>query len=146
MITTIVLAGQLTKSLEPADATSLRAGELVRLYERTMSRAGTYQTLIALTPTKAFFKTREWANTVSLSAEQQAILKASLRSESLRSLVAAKRENPMWPSAYDATDQWMAYRVGSTKFKWTNHDYEYPGEKCSLTKLIEELRAQATPR
>lgn len=141
-----MIAAQLTKPIEPEVASKLRKGELIRLYERTFSRRGTYQVLVVMTSSKAFVKTTEWANSIQLSAEQAASLKQSLTGSESVKLRAKKRASPMWPSAYDAPDEWLAYRVGSTSYKWTNHDYENPGDECGITKLIREIREQATPK
>jgi hypothetical protein len=146
MFTNVAIAIQLTKPVEPEIATKLRQGEVVRFYERTMSRAGTFQVLMVLTPSKAFVKTRDWARTLALSTEQQSALKLSLTSEEIRNLTSKKRANPMWPSAYDAPDQWLSYRIGGSICSWTNHDYENPGPRCALTQLIDALREQATPK
>jgi hypothetical protein len=121
--------------------TELRSGELVRLVERTVSRRGTYEQVLVLTAKKAFSKEGEIRHSALLTSSQQSQLKTILAMDPA-GLRSKKRSNPMWPSAYDGSDMWMCYRVGSSVMQWGNNEFEYPGENCSLTKWLDAIRNQ----
>ena len=122
----------------------LRPGEVLRVLERTMSRRGTFESVLVLTSSKAFIKEGDARHSMVLNPYQQSLLKAILAKEPV-GLRAKKRPNPMWPSAYDASDMWITYRIGRTMNRWGNNDYEYPTDNCPLTKLIEEVKTQMNP-
>lgn len=119
----------------------LRPGEVLRVLERTMSRRGTFENVLVLTSSKAFIKEGDARHSMVLNPSQQSLLKAILAKEPV-GLRAKKRPNPMWPSAYDASDMWITYRIGRTMKRWGNNDYEYPTSNCPLIKLFEEIKTQ----
>lgn len=103
----------------------LRQGEVIRSYQRTMSRRGTFERIVVFTPTKVFVKEGEKRYFAMLSEGDRTFLKELLLKEP-EGLRGKKRENPMWPSAYDGTDQWMTYRIGRSVKTWTNEQFEFP--------------------
>lgn len=119
----------------------LQPGEVVRLFERTMSRRGTFENILVLTPNKAFWKNGDVRNWAMLTSYQQAQLKAILHAEP-EGLRSKKRPNPMWPSAYDGSDQWLTYRVGRVVKRWGNNEYEYPLSNCSFTAFLDGIKLQ----
>lgn len=118
----------------------LMPGETLRIYERTMSRRGIFEKVIVFTPNKVFMKNGELRNWAMLTSAQQKELRTIFAKEPV-GLRDQKRPNPMWPSTYDGSDQWMSYRVGRSVKTWTNKDYEFPSES-SLSKFVEAIRAQ----
>lgn len=131
---------QVTQWPEPAE---LRTGEVMRLYQRTMSRRGQFESILVVTPNKAFLKQGDVRNWTMLTSAQQAEVKAIFANEPA-GLRTKKRSNPMWPSAYDGSDEWMSYRVKRSVKTWTNREYEFP-EESSLSKFVEALRTQLGP-
>lgn len=120
----------------------LQSGELVRLYERTMSRRGQFDKVMVLTPNKVFVRDGDMRNWAMLTDAQQAELKTIMATEPV-GLRNKKRQNPMWPSAYDGSDQWMNYKTGRGRVRqWTNKEFEYPHGDCPLTAFLESLRTQ----
>ena len=119
----------------------LRSGEVLRVYERTMSRRGTFENILVLTPTKAFSRNGDVRSWAMLTMVQQTQLKDILTQDPI-GLRSNKRPNPMWPSAYDASDMWITYRVGKTLKKWGNNEYEYPTSDCPIAKFLEEIKTQ----
>lgn len=122
----------------------LRSGEVLRVYERTMSRRGTFENILVFTPTKAFSRNGDVRNWTILSPTQQTQLKDILTKDPI-GLRSIKRPNPMWPSAYDGSDIWITYRLGRTKKSWGNNEYEYPTSDCPIAKLIQEIKTQLSP-
>jgi len=119
----------------------LQSGEVIRMYERTMSRRGQFEKILVLTPNKAFQKDGDKRNWMMLTTTQQSQLKQILAKEP-KGLRDKKRENPMWPSAYDSTDIWLNYRIDRKENLWTNHDYIYPEMDCTLTKFLADIKTK----
>jgi hypothetical protein len=119
----------------------LRSGEVLRVYERTMSRRGTFENILVFTPTKAFSRNGDARSWAMLTSAQQTQLKEILIKDPI-GLRSNKRTNPMWPSAYDGSDIWITYRLGRTLKKWGNNEYEYPTSDCPIAKFIQELKTQ----
>jgi hypothetical protein len=140
MIIETLLAIAVKQSDWPLPA-ELQKGEVLRVYERTMSRQGIFERVLVLTPNKVFMKDVEKRNWAMLTRAQQSELKSILASEPA-GLRSSKRPNPMWPSTYDGSDQWMAYRVGQSVKTWTNREYEYPSDEAPLAKFIQAIRTQ----
>ena len=134
-LATLAPAQELPKPAE------LRSGEVLRVYERTMSRRGTFENILVLTPTKAFSRIGDVRNWAMLTTVQQTQLKDILTQDPI-GLRSKKRPNPMWPSAYDASDMWITYRVGKILKKWGNNEYEYPTSDCPIAKFLEEIKTQ----
>ncbi len=140
IIETLVTILALTQDKLPNPAV-LQKGEVVRIYERTMSRRGQFENILVLTPNKTFSKDGDVRHWMMLTAAQQSQLKTILAKKP-KGLRDKKRENPMWPSAYDAQDIWMTYRVDKTNQLWTNRDYIYPEADCPLTKFIADIKTK----
>lgn len=120
----------------------LRPGEVVRVYDRTMSRQGQFDKVIVFTAKKVFLKSPEVHSWAMLTPTQQGELK-SILAQDPEGLRAKKRPNPMWPSAYDGSDRWMSYRLHKMIGSWTNRDYEEPSTgDCPLFQFIESVRSQ----
>ncbi|HLO97331.1 MAG TPA: hypothetical protein VK171_01945 [Fimbriimonas sp.] len=136
IIETVVLSLGAVQSDWPKQA-ELRTGEVLRSYEKTMSRRGVFEKILVLTPTKVFVKDGETCHFALLSKEQQIELKSILATEP-KGLRDKPRENPMWPSTYDGTDHWMSYRVGRTTKTWTNKAYEFP-ENAALGEFLASI-------
>ncbi|MEI8281072.1 MAG: hypothetical protein WCG75_01585 [Armatimonadota bacterium] len=140
IIETFVSILALTQDKLPNPAV-LQAGEVVRIYERTMSRRGQFENILVLTQKKAFVKEGDVRHWMMLNTDQQSQLKSILEKEP-KGLRDKKRENPMWPSAYDAQDIWMSYRIDRKVNLWTNRDYIYPDLDCPLTKFIADINTK----
>lgn len=140
-IGTVATILALLQGKELPKAAEIHHGEVVRLYSRSYSRGGLYETVMVLTPNEAFYKTSEKQSMMILSPQQQEALAEILKGEP-EGLRAQKRPNPMWPSSYDAQDEWMTYRVRRTENQWTNYEYGFPTEKCPLTKFLMDVRTQ----
>ncbi len=118
----------------------MRAGEVIRIYERSYGRQ-LFEHILVLTPTKAFHKYGDVRHSMMLTAAQQSDLKTMLASEP-KGLRDKKRDRPMWPSAYDAQDIWMSYRIGRKENLWTNRDYLYPVSDCPLAKFLDDIKTK----
>ena len=118
----------------------LASGEVIRIYQRSFGRK-LFENILVLTPTKAFNVDGEIRHWMRLSRDQQVQLKSILSTEP-KGFRDKKRDHPMWPSAYDASDIWMSYRVGSETRLWTNRDYEYPTADCPLAKFLYDLKTK----
>jgi hypothetical protein len=118
----------------------LRAGEVVRIYERSYGRR-LFEHIFVLTPTKVFSKYVDARKWMMLTPAQQSELQSILASEP-KGLRAQKRDRPMWPSAYDAQDIWMSYRINKKPYLWTNRDYVYPEADCPLTKFMKDIKTK----
>ncbi|MEI7984245.1 MAG: hypothetical protein WCI55_01355 [Armatimonadota bacterium] len=140
-IATISALATFTQAQELPKPAELRSGEVLRVYERTMSRRGTFENILVVTPTKAFSRNGDARSWAMLTSAQQTQLKEILTKDPI-GLRSNKRPNPMWPSAYDASDIWITYRLGRTKKSWGNNEYEYPTSDCPIAKFIQELKTQ----
>jgi hypothetical protein len=139
ILRTAVFAFTLAQDQNWPKPAELQPGEVLRVYEQTMSRRGTYENILVLTPTKAYSKNGDVRNWTMLTNIQQAKLKKILAQDPI-GLRSKKRPNPMWPSAYDGSDLRITYRIGRMKHRWGNNEYEYPD--CDLTNYIEDIRTQ----
>lgn len=136
---TVIVALVLRQDELPKPA-ELLPGEVARIYERTMSRRGIFDKVLVFTPNKVFLKDGDARNWAMLSNDQKKELRKIFMKEP-QGLRGKKRPNPMWPSAYDGSDQWITYRVGKSQRVWTNKEYEYPQES-PLGKFVEGIRMQ----
>ena len=116
----------------------LQPGEVLRIYERAFGRK-LYESVLVLTPTKAFNKNGDIRHWMKLTPTQQAQLKTIFAIEP-KNLKSKKKDKPMWPSSYDAQDIWMTYRVNHIDQLWTNRDYSFPEFDCPLTKFLNDIR------
>ena len=141
IVATFAVLATLAQVQELPKPAELRSGEVLRVYERTMSRRGTFENILVFTPTKAFSRNGDVRNWAILTSGQQTQLKDILTKDPI-GLRSNKRPNPMWPSAYDGSDIWITYRVGRTLKKWGNNEYEYPTSDCPIAKIIQEIKTQ----
>ena len=140
MITEAIFVALALKQDELPKPAELLTGEVVRIYERTMSRRGIFDHVLVFTPNKVFLKDGEARNWAMLSNEQKKELREIFTKEPA-GLRSKQRPNPMWPSTYDGPDQWITYRVGKTLKTWTNKEYEYPQES-RFGKFVEAIKTQ----
>lgn len=137
MLCILLTLGQLPESADLKQLTMLRRGELVRCYERGgRTRTGLFQALIVVTPHKIFVKAPAYSLTYSLSNEDTKKWKLAIADSNPGELTQLPRKNPMFPSAYDATDTFLAYRHGSRSISWNNERFEEP----RAFPLLEMLR------
>lgn len=144
MIAALVTA-QLTTSLDLKLATTLRAGETVRYYQRGgRARNGLYQVLVVATARKVYVKTNEFAASLDLQLEDRATLFDALQTSDPRALWLKKRETPGFPSMADGVDVFLSYRNPKSKavVTWNNEAYEVPEFKLFgvLDGFVDRLR------
>lgn len=138
---TLLLLAQLTQPLDLVKATTLRPGEIVRVYRRGgRTRLGLYQTLIVATKTRVFVKTLETSATYQLDRDQQLKLADAARASLPKLLLEKPRANPMFPSAYDGVDVFLAYNRSGKVVTWTNERFELPEKPFPLLSFLEDIR------
>ncbi len=136
MISLLLAFGQGFLDTDLSVLTTLRKGELVRCYQRGgRTRNGTYQALVVVTRSKVYNKTYMDSIAVPVSPASLMEWTAAIQASPLQSLKQSPRENPMFPSAYDAMDIFLSYRRGKEVIQWTNEKYKEP-EKHPLLDLL----------
>ncbi len=138
---TLLLIAQLTQPLNLSKATTLCPGEIARFYMRGgRTRLGLYQELVVATKTRVFVKTQEDSATYQLDRDQQVKLADAARASLPTLLLEKPRANPMFPSAYDGVDVFLAYNRSGKVVIWTNERFELPEKPFPLLSFLEEIR------
>ncbi len=136
MLTTIFAAvalGQMTVVPEPAEATRLRSGELVRYFVRGgRTRFGQFAALLVITNDKMYIKSKEYSDTLPMTDARRKELLGALDNSDIKALFQSKRKETYPPSAVDGTDMFVRTR----KFSWDNTRYELPVPTPELIGLL----------
>jgi hypothetical protein len=135
--------GQLRDLPDPIVATKLRPGEIVRYFKRGgRTRFGQYVVLVAVTSRRAYIKTYDYSNTLTLNDSQRDRLRTQIVAKDMKSLFAKKRDKDYPPSALDGTDVFLA----TAQTKWDNTRYEMPTELPALIQMLDEWVESARPK
>ncbi len=138
MITTLVLSVLVQfPQGDLGQLTTLRPGELVRCYRRGgRTRNGLFQELIVVTPKWVYIKSNTGSTVVEQDAHSRSSWASALKQANPTILRSNKRDNPMFPSAYDAVDVFLSYRYQGQVIRWTNEAYEEPRSGLSLLSML----------
>lgn len=136
MLTTLFAAvalGQMTTIPEPAGATKLRRGEIVRYFVRGgRTRFGQFAALLVITNDKMYIKSKEYSDTLPMNDARRKDIRDALANSDIKSLFQTKRRDSYPPSAADGTDMFVQTR----KFAWDNTRYELPVPTPELIGLL----------
>lgn len=136
MLTTFLAAaalGQMTTVPDPAEATRLRPGEIVRYFARGgRTRFGQFAALLVITNDKMYIKSKEYSDTLPMNDARRKDIRGALANSDIKALFQTKRKETYPPSAVDGTDMF----VRTQKFSWDNTRYELPVPTPELIGLL----------
>lgn len=128
-----VALGQMTEVPEPAEATRLRPGEIVRYFARGgRTRFGQFAALLVITNDKIYIKSKEYSDTLPMNDARRKDIRGALANGDIKSLFQTKRKESHPPSAVDGTDMFVRTR----KFAWDNTRYELPVPTPELIGIL----------
>jgi len=110
MLQILVLACQITQTLDPAQATALQKGEIIRCFKRGgLTPKGQHQVLIAVTGKAIYIKTHERSDTVRVTEGKWDAILSALRATDEEDLFSRKRQYAVLHSASDGTDIYISF-------------------------------------
>ena len=137
---------QIPQSLDPAQATMLRKGEIVRCFKRGgRTRNGLYQVLIAITGKAIYIKTHMRSDTVRVTEGKWDAILNALRTTDEEDLFSRKRQYAVLHSASDGTDIYISFRKGGKLFRWDNVRFDPPEKGFRLLDLLDNIEHGRAP-
>lgn len=133
MITALVVGAQLSGPLDLERAIKLRAGEVVRYYQRGgRTRSGIFQVLVVATANKVYVKAHDFSASMALASEDRTRLNDALRTSDPRALWLKRRTPPGFPSMADGIDVFLSYKNPSPEESspGTTSPMRYPSSPC----------------
>jgi len=146
MLQILVLACQITQTLDPAQATALQKGEIIRCFKRGgLTPKGQHQVLIAVTGKAIYIKTHERSDTVRVTEGKWDAILSALRATDEEDLFSRKRQYAVLHSASDGTDIYISFKKGGKLFLWDNVRFDPPQKGFRLLNLLDNIEYGRAP-
>jgi hypothetical protein len=137
---------QITQTLDPAHATTLRKGEVIRCYKLGgLTPKGQYQVLTAVTAKAIYIKTHMRSDTVRVTEGKWDAVLSALRATDEKDLFSRKRQYAVLHGASDGTDIYISFKKGGKLFHWDNVRFDPPEKGFRLLNLLDNIEYGRAP-
>lgn len=129
---------QLTKKVDPTEATRLQAGELVRYFKTRptqIEKGLPYQVLIVVRADSMIVKTNNWVYSMALNEKQREDLQSGLGGLNYKTLNLHPHEKGTPEDERERLYMYLSARQGKKVIRWNNKTHDARGQ----TLLIETL-------